>query len=214
MAKTVTTFSKTATGKIPYHFICNYCGMRNDKSAQISAEAREAYRGTFYSVPSGSTLDTRLDIKAMNELKTRIAQLEEQIRDYGCGMREGRTFRYSLLYSNLKGTHPDHIDKPLDGVCAFCGEKQAWAIDPTARIFSIVVLTMLPAFVLGFGSLYIVKSVDNDLVASLFGGFGMLSFIVGIVLMIVLPKRRIKKNHLMIAQEPNDLEKLPVLHKD
>lgn len=214
MAKTVTTFSKTATGKIPYHFICNYCGMRNDKSAQISAEAREAYRGTFYSVPSGSTLDTRLDIKAMNELKTRIAQLEEQIRDYGCGMREGRTFRYSLLENELKGTHPDHIDKALDGVCAFCEKKQAWALNPTAGTNSILVLTILPALVLGFGSLGIAASIGSGFVASMFGCFGILSFIVGIVLMIILPKRRIKKNHLTIAQEPNDLEKLPVLHVD
>ncbi len=214
MAGTVTTFSKTATGKIPYHYICNYCGMRNDKSAQISAEASEAYRGAIYSVPSGSLIDTLLDSKAMNVLKTRITQLEEQIRDYGCGVREGRTFRYSLLDSELKGTHPDHIDEALDGVCAFCGKKQAWAMNPTARTTSLTVLTVLLGLVLGFGNLGIAAAIGSGLVASLFGGLGILCFIAGIVLTIILPKRRIKKNHLSIAQEPNDLEKLPVLHKD
>lgn len=31
--KTITTVTTTAKGKLPYHFICNYCGCRNDKLA-------------------------------------------------------------------------------------------------------------------------------------------------------------------------------------
>lgn len=156
----------------------------------------------------------RLGNQAVNRLNARIAQLEEQIRDYGCGVREGRTFRYSLINNDLKGTHPDHIDEALDGVCAFCGKKQAWAMDPVARTTFITVLTVLLGLALGFGNLGIAAAIGSGLVASLFGGLGMLCFIAGIILMIVLTKRRIKKNHLTIAQEPNDLEKLPVLHAD
>ena len=36
MARTITTVTTTAKDKLPYHFICNYCGCRNDKVADIA----------------------------------------------------------------------------------------------------------------------------------------------------------------------------------
>lgn len=101
MVRTATTFTKTAEGKVLYHFICNHCGMRNDKVAQISADAQATYSGAAYGNMAGSVLDMRLGNQAINSLNARIAQLGEQICDYGCGLREGRTFRYSLLDNEL-----------------------------------------------------------------------------------------------------------------
>ncbi len=37
--KTITTVTTTAKGKLPYHFICNYCGCRNDKLAEAAGVA-------------------------------------------------------------------------------------------------------------------------------------------------------------------------------
>ena len=211
MARTTTTFTKTAEGKVLYHFICNHCGMRNDKVAQISADAQAAYRGAAYGNMAGSVLDMRLGNQAMNSLNARIAQLGEQICDYGCGLREGRTFRYSLFDNELKGAHPDHIDAALDGVCTHCGKKQAWAMNPTEGTTLIIYLSVASGLLLGFGGLGAAAAIGSGAAATVIGFLGIVFLISGLALIAVLPKRRIKKNQLAIAAEPNDPNKLPVL---
>ena len=78
---TKTTFTKKVEGKVPYHFICNYCGRRNDKVEIISADASQAIRGAYYGKAEGSPMDMRLGIAAENNWLKEVESRIDKIRD-------------------------------------------------------------------------------------------------------------------------------------
>lgn len=209
MARSTTTFTKTVTGKVPYHFVCNYCGRRNDKVQETSGAASKSIRGAYYGNAEGTAMDVQLGIEAQANLLKNIKTLEERIRDYSEGVREGRTFRYSLSPPpTLKGEHPDHLS--MDATCAYCGKKQAWSTDPTTGTSAKGCLITVLGFLLFFACLFGATSLDGS-GAAVLGVFGFAVLIGSYVLSQVLSKRRIRQNQSMINAEPNDPDKLPVL---
>ena len=95
MAKYTTTFSKTATARVPYHFVCNYCGKRNDKVQEVKGTGASTVRGMHSS--AGFGMENSLDIAAKNDLVGKIKSIDSKIKDYGDGLKQGRTFDYSFV---------------------------------------------------------------------------------------------------------------------
>ena len=210
MASSTTTFTKTATGKVPYHFVCNYCGRRNNKEQTVLGSASKSFRGAYYGSAAGTVLDFQLGIEAQADMLKNVETLKETIRDYGEGLREGRTFRYSPLSPyTLKGEHPDHLS--LDATCMYCGKKQAWSTDPTTGTTVKGCLLTVLGFLLFFGCCFGAASLDANDGGTALGVFGLAVFIGLFVLSQVLSKRRLRKNQALINAEPNDPDKLPVL---
>ena len=84
MARIIKTVTTTVKDKLPYHFICNYCGCRNDKVADIagiSVGGRENALGALtdlYGQPQRYDEDKRKGSVCVNRVRcgTRICRRE------------------------------------------------------------------------------------------------------------------------------------------
>ena len=116
MARIITTVTTTAKGKLPYHFICNYCGCRNDKVADIagvSVGGRENAGG------------------ALLNLHGEPQRYREKIRAYEQRLRAGKALpdgKFDALDYKVNSL----LFLGLDGKCEKCGKEQAWATETTA----------------------------------------------------------------------------------
>ena len=211
MAKYTTTFSNTATVKVPYHFICNYCGKRNDKVQEITGETNRTVSG----VHSGGVspgMEREFNAAVKDDLVSKIKSIDSKIKDYGEGLKDGRTFSYSFLLSELKGEHPDHIgfDMLSDATCIHCGKKQAWGMPPATGAMLSGCLTFSLGFIFSILAILLAFRFSDSLGVAAFA----ISVIGYLTLSYILPKRKIKANQVKIAAEPNDPDKLPVLDID
>ena len=117
MARTITTVTTTAKDKLPYHFICNYCGCRNDKVADIagiSVGGRENVGG------------------ALRDLHGEPQRYREKIRAYEQRLRAGKALpngKFDALDYSVNSL----LTLGLDGKCTCCGKEQAWTIDPSSH---------------------------------------------------------------------------------
>lgn len=207
MAKTTTTFTKSVKAKVPYHFVCNYCGKRNDKVQEFEGAGISTLRGSHSSASFG--MEMKLDTEARDDLVKRIKFADSKIKDYGEGLKQGRMFSYSLD-STLKGEHPDHLNGLVvhDATCTYCGKKQAWSIDPAEGTTNLGCLILFIALsLMGLGILL-------GALGSIVGAVLFISAVGVFALNYILPKRKLKANQAKIAAEPNDPDKLPVLDLD
>ena len=202
MARITTTVTTTAKGNLHYHFICNYCGCRNDKVAGISGIAV----GGRENAPG-----------ALTDLYGEPQRYREKIKAYEKRLRAG---------DNLLGGKYDALDYStnsllilgLDGKCAHCGREQAWAIDPSAPNDSwrAGCLTMV-ALIMGGLALFLIGGIavtDATWSAVLMaaGGFISLSGMAGGFISSLARSRRARKTRLAeLAAAPNDPDKLPVI---
>lgn len=203
MAKTIITTMKTAEGKLPYHFICNYCGQKNDRIMNITGvaiESRSRGKGTG-----------TLEVEALRDLQEEPERIEKRIREYEEGLRAGRNYKYSFLFHDLKGNYPDYI-YGIDGTCKYCGKSQAWTKSPAERTAKQKMKTSCLPVVLGFilGILCFIAAVFlPDGTDDIIGGLGFAFILSGIVLIPLLSERQLKKNLAKALAEPNDPDKLP-----
>lgn len=202
MARTITTVTTTVKGKIPYHFICNYCGCRNDKLTTItgvSVGGRENVGG------------------ALRDLHDEPKRYREKIEAYRERLRAGDNLlggKYDALQYSLQSL----VSLELDGKCAHCGKTQAWAITPDAPYDSwrAGCLTMV-GFLFGGLALFLVGAIANlnAVLSATFmalGGLVEVSAIVGGLILHFMRNRRARKARIAeIAAAPNDPDKLPVI---
>ena len=197
--KTVTT---TVKDKLPYHFICNYCGYRNDKVADIagiSVGGRENALG------------------ALTDLYGEPQRYRDRIRAYEQRLRAGNALPKGK-FDAVDYSSNSLLILGLDGKCAHCGREQAWAIDPSAPYDSwrAGCLTMV-GFLLGGLALFLIGAIAvTDATAStvlmILGGCVSLGGMAGGLISHFVRNRRARKSRLMeLAAAPNDPDKLPVI---
>ena len=107
MARTITTVTTTAKDKLPYHFICNYCGCRNDKVADIagiSVGGRENALG------------------ALTDLYGEPQRYRDRIRAYEQRLCAGNALPKGKFDAVDYSTNSLLI-LGLDGKCAHCGRQ-------------------------------------------------------------------------------------------
>ena len=201
MARTITTVTTTAKDKLPYHFICNYCGCRNDKVADIagiSVGGRENVGG------------------ALRDLHGEPQRYREKIRAYEQRLRAGKALpngKFDALDYSVNSL----LTLGLDGKCTRCGKEQAWTIDPSSHdnVVRTGCLWVLAFNLLG-GALFLVGAIVADGAARAvlmgLGGFIWLGGIVGSMIALFLRKRSATKKRLAeLRAAPNDPDKLPVI---
>ena len=202
MARIITTVTTTAKGKLPYHFICNHCGSRNDKVAGISGVAvggRENVGG------------------ALMDLHGEPQRYREKIKAYEQRLRAGNALpkgKFNALDYSINSL----LILGLDGKCARCGKEQAWTIDPASvhDKWRAGCLTML-AFQMGGLALFLVGAIavtDATWSAALMavGGCIWLGGTAGSLVAHLVRKRRNYKAKLKeLYAAPNDPNKLPVI---
>ncbi len=201
MARTITTVTTTAKGSLPYHFICNYCGCRNDKTAEtagIAVGGRENVGGAL------------LDLQGEPE------RYRERIRAYAQRLRDG-TALPAGKYDAAEYSASSLLILGLDGRCSRCGKVQAWAIDPSSQdsMLRTGCLGVLACVVLGLVLLLIGSAVANvtlGTVLMVLGGVVWVAGSLGSMIVYAVKKRRDTNRKLAeLAAAPNDPDKLPVI---
>lgn len=202
MARIIKTVTTTVKDKLPYHFICNYCGCRNDKVADItgiSVGGRENALG------------------ALTDLYGEPQRYRDRIRAYEQRLRAGNALPKGK-FDAVDYSANSLLILGLDGKCAHCGREQAWAIDPSAPNDSwrAGCLTML-ALIMGGLALFLIGAIAvTDATAStvlmILGGCVSLGGMAGGLISHFVRNRRARKSRLMeLAAAPNDPDKLPVI---
>jgi len=202
MARIIKTVTTTVKDKLPYHFICNYCGCRNDKVADIagiSVGGRENALG------------------ALTDLYGEPQRYRDRIRAYEQRLRAGNALPKGK-FDAVDYSSNSLLILGLDGKCAHCGREQAWAIDPSAPNDSwrAGCLTML-ALIMGGLALFLIGAIAvTDATAStvlmILGGCVSLGGMAGGLISHFVRNRRARKSRLMeLAAAPNDPDKLPVI---
>ena len=110
-----TTVATTAKGVLPYHFVCNYCGARCDRTVDVVGNAyggRENRAG------------------ALADLGNEPERYRKKIRDYRQRLTAGKALPAGK-YDPVEYSASSLLSLGLDGVCTRCGRVQAWAIDPS-----------------------------------------------------------------------------------
>ena len=202
MARVITTVTTTVKDKIPYHFICNYCGCRNDKFAQVTG------------VHVGGRENTGA---ALLDLYNEPKRYREKIKAYGDRLRGGDNL-LSGKYDAVNYSTQSLLTLGLDGKCAHCGREQAWAIDPSApdNRWRSGCLSMLVFIAIGLALFLIgaiaVTDATWSTVLMVLGSLVWVGGILGGVIVSLVRNRRALKNNLAaLAAAPNDPEKLPVI---
>ena len=196
-----TFVTTTAKGELSYHFICNYCGRRCNRTVSVVGNAyggRENAGG------------------ALRDLQNEANRYRERIRAYKARLRAGNA---------LPGKKYDPVDYSvnsllmlgMDGTCIHCGKVQAWAIDPSSHEDSLrrgclgvlaCVLLGLAVFLIGA----VVRDATAEAVLMILGVCVALLGGTGCLIASSLRKRRYTKKKLAeLAAAPNDPEKLPVI---
>lgn len=206
-AHTKTSLTRTASCALSYHFVCNYCGMRNDKTARLSGSATEAHSPG--DPDAEAALCARLDRQAAQALQGDIAALRQEIAAYGEGLREARGYGYPPFRAR-KDRPPERIGR-LDGVCAHCGKTQAWAARAEDETRRTAALAAGLGLMLCFGGTVIAIVIGDGPLETALGIAGMACLLGGLALTMILGGRMLKRNRVLDAAEPNDPYKLPVI---
>ncbi len=180
------------TAKVPYRYVCNYCGKQNSGVLGIQyvpGEGEDGREGLYEEING----------------KNRV------ISDYRTGLREGREFTYSAFSGRVKGEHPDHLGMFGDAVCAECGKKQVWSVDHSANTSKAGCIIPAAGVILGCGFLGAASALGTGTAAAILAGAGVALIVAGIILSTVISKKSLEKHLKQLLQEPNDPEKLPVL---
>lgn len=196
--------TQTATLAMPYHFTCNYCGKRNDQAVDISGAATRVLRA--YRPDTSGTLG----LEARQDLGKSIGAVGDMIGNYGAGIRAGRRFR-DVWSGEYAGLQYDCLLPFHNVVCAHCGKKQAWSIDPSDKKSHRGWLTFAAGLILSVIFFAVATILSGSAAADVIGVFGFVILIAGIVLAVVFSRLGKRKLREALAAEPNDPDKLPVL---
>ena len=196
-----TTVTTTAKGVLPYHFVCNYCGARCDRTVDVVGNAyggRENRAG------------------ALADLGNEPERYRKKIRDYRQRLTAGKALPAGK-YDPVEYSASSLLSLGLDGVCTRCGRVQAWAIDPSgsgdkARKGCLRILLF---DLLGLALFLIGALLTNGTAGAVLMVLGGAVFVVGIagslISMRAGGRRATKKKLAELAAAPNDPEKLPVI---
>lgn len=120
----ITTFSKSVTGKLPYHFICSQCGQLCEKQLEVNGFGSLSVKGYVQETPDSPALEVKLATAAMNDLKEKTAKIQTDFEAYRAALNAPSGSKPE----KGKAAPPRYL--PMDGKCGHCGHKQFWAIDP------------------------------------------------------------------------------------
>lgn len=208
MAKSITTFTKTVTVRVPFHFTCNYCGRRNDQVLDVSGGAAESRRGAFYGDASGTHMDLQLTAEAEADLLKELQGIDSRIQKYGERLREGKP----VGEGRKEGLFSGCLLEFHDVTCAYCGKKQAWGSVPESSKVSLGgCLIPLVSLFLGFAFFGAAAAIGTGIAAAVIGILGFAVLIGGLVFSAVLSKRKSGQSRTDASEEPNDPDNLPVL---
>ena len=199
--KTITTVTTTAKGSLPYHFICNYCGCRNDKVAEATGVAVGGRENR-----GGAMLDLQNEPQRYREI---ISAYEQRVRS-GTAL-PGK--KYDALDYSINSL----LRLGLDGTCSRCGKQQAWAIDPSdhGSMLRTGCLGVLACVVLGLVLFLIGVSVSNGTLGTVLMVLGGVIWLLGsagsLIVYAVRRRKDTKRKLTELAVAPNDPAKLPVI---
>ena len=208
-----TIFTQSFSSKIPYYYICNYCGERNDELLDISGNISQTVDGAVRNSLDRELAGCSLTRQA-SEYCTEYVQVEKGIvEEYAKVLREGRKITYTRFGAPIEG--PDWLPDFGSPCCKNCGKKQVWSIDPSSPPgeFKIPIIYwgitfLIAAAFLGLAVLFssLNKYISMALCVSVLG-----TLLAGYILQKKAQKRNLEEFRARLAMEPNDPDKLPVL---
>jgi hypothetical protein len=208
MAKVTTTFTKSVTGKVPYHFICCRCGRRCEKVMELAGKSAESYRG--YANPTAYqklALDERMTAAATKNLEQSIEQAKAGIAAYEAALKAPPEQKRK----KGRDSTPTHLAFAVDGKCDYCGHEQFWSIDPEASSVGPGCVILGVGMLLSAVCLILSLGFDETVMQAVFMCL-TLAFLAGTLLFYFLfRKKRIKQARARIAAMPKS-GGVPVIH--
>ncbi|MCR5532037.1 MAG: hypothetical protein K6F26_09340 [Lachnospiraceae bacterium] len=207
-----TELKSSRTGQMPYHFICNYCGRRNDMSCLV-AGVFEKTIGGYISKDSvtQSILGSTMEVGAQQQLVKCVDLIRKQTDNYAEWLKTGKKKKFD-------GTnYEDYTPKNLCNLyryvhCDHCGRRQAWGMNPAEGSFGrknafLFCFSLFIAIILFMISFFREPMpFKEDIVAQISIIFAVIIPIIFVIAAVI----RFFRNKKAISQEPNDPDKLPV----
>ena len=169
----ITTFSKTITGKVPYHFICNKCGQICEKQLEFEGIGDMSVKGYMSETAVNPVLEVKLIDAAMEDLRNKAAKIFDDFKAYSTALNSPPT----NTAEKKKTRAPRYL--AMDGKCEHCGHEQFWAIDPDwpgVKLGCIVLALSPVGIIVGLTSLGKTKMMETILgitgIAIILGSLG------------------------------------------
>ena len=207
-----TTISAQTKGKMPYHFICNYCGRRTDVIYSVIGAAQMTIDGAHTQKEvSKSGLGTMIQGKSQQNMVNTVNLINMQTENYAEWLRTGKKKEFDG--ANYEKYTPDDLSSMYRySLCDHCGKRQVWGINPkqelsggTAKMLSGIILGVM--FLMFSGLALAAGGRGAALTFAIIGALaGVVSAIVGL-----LNKKTYLGLKKTIEEGPNDPDKLPVL---
>lgn len=211
MGKVIRTTTVTSTAKVPYHFICPFCGKRNDQLADLAGRASET-RTSSYQRASGT-----LGVDAQKDMLDTVRKTDEELRTYADRIREVRNSGGEGAQA-FREMNFSFLSPFVGAVCAYCGKKQRWTRSPEetegeakGKKSRIGCLVPLAGLVLSIVLFVVASRFSGTSAADILGAAGFLILIGGIIFFLVNFIRSSDKADPGFAPEKVDPDTIPVL---